>query len=726
VFAAFFLSIGLSFSPALESQFTLPKLFWLRVAAAVIAGVWCIRMHRGAVVRMPPFIIAASAGLAAWWATTLPFAVHMPTALWGMPGRYNGFVNQLTFLLIFFAVATLGLGRRDIVRLLKVFVASLVPLAMYAIAQGFAVDWFTWPNPRPGSTIGHPVPLAAILALGLPIALSLALTSVSRLAAASWGAITGLLLMAIGTTLSRGPWIGAAAAVCIVLMPAPKRLAAHRARLWIVAVAVALAVAGTVAIARVPGTRITQRIGLLARPWTDPSFVNRFVFFRAATAMARDHPVAGVGFESFGLLYPRYRPVEGESVPDDTMPSMVHNGYLQLAVTTGVPGLAIYLSLVGGVWLLSWRARAEAFSTDGTRDEGVIAAGLAGAIAGFLVQDLSGWPEVSSSAFFWTVAGAAVSFSSAGTVASWRLLPARRRAAMAIAAAIALCFVALAADAGRDLRADRSIYSAQHLNVASEWPAVSRLVNETLDLVPRNARSLDEAGVLYLRRLHAAGEQRAYRDGAALLERAHARNPFDPYPMIHRIDIETAALHAGIVGAPSQEALEAATEAVALDPRNASVHESVARFELASRRPTEALAAIVAARTLRPAHRGYRIVEGDILRALGRPSEAIVAYRAEVLLHKSPDADWAAGERKLVASLVESGDYHSAVTEGLAFVQRGHGDAIGHVLLGAAYMGLHDLGSAKSAFDAALAIDPLNASARQGRLDVEQAIERAR
>src|SRR3954469_14603252 len=82
VFAAFFLSIGLAFSPALQSQFTLPKLFWLRVSAAAIAAVWCGRLQRGAV-RVSPFVLAVTAALVVWWVMTLPFAVHLPTALWG-------------------------------------------------------------------------------------------------------------------------------------------------------------------------------------------------------------------------------------------------------------------------------------------------------------------------------------------------------------------------------------------------------------------------------------------------------------------------------------------------------------------------------------------------------------------------------------------------------------------------------------------------------------------
>jgi hypothetical protein len=35
--------------------------------------------------------------------------------------------------------------------------------------------------------------------------------------------------------------------------------------------------------------------------------MGRFVYFEAAGRMLRDHPLAGIGFESYALLYPRYR-----------------------------------------------------------------------------------------------------------------------------------------------------------------------------------------------------------------------------------------------------------------------------------------------------------------------------------------------------------------------------------------------------------------------------------
>ena len=728
VFGAFFVSIALAFSPSLQAQFTLPKLFWLRASATAIGLLWALRVRIGAIKPIPAAVAAPAVALVVWWLITIPFAVHVHTDLWGASGRYNGVVNQVTLLLLFFAVASMQMSRERVLHLVVVFVAALVPLALYALVQGFGFDHFVWPNPRPGSTIGHPVPLAAILSLGLPFALAFSIAGFGRAIGWLWLVITILLLFAIGTTLSRGPWVGAAIAVIIVLLAATRTRTKGPRRAWMFFAALALAAVATVWLGRIPGTRVSQRITQLTRLRTDPSFMNRFVFFEAASAMVRDHPVTGVGFESFGLLYPRYRPVEGEAVPEDTVPSMVHNSYLQLAVTTGVCGLMLYLSLIAGVLVLLIRtARGPSPPGPGTERERVIAAAFVGAVAGYLVQDLSGWPEISLSAFFWTIAALAVSYSTDGrSEASSKIRGSGRPLLAGLAVAVSLATGVLAYCAFQDIRADRALATASRLDVTKNWPDISARLTTALDIAGHDAHYLDEAGVMYLRRFYAAGDDPTYRQAVVLFERAESIDPFDPYALIHRIDLEAAALRSGLVRTPSAPALAAVETALDLDANNSSVHEAVARFELAAGRPSNALKSIEIARTLRPTHSGYRIVEGDIRRALGEKSRAIDAYRSELPLHHTPDEAWVAAERKLVASLVESADYRSAVAEGLEFVKRLPGDATSYVLLGVAYRGLQDVESAKGAFAAALAIDPTSSAAQQGHREAEQQLERLR
>jgi len=77
-----------------------------------------------------------------------------------------------------------------------------------------------------------------------------------------------------------------------------------------------------------------------------------------------------------------------------------------------------------------------------------------------------------------------------------------------------------------------------------------------------------------------------------VLDHAAQGNRFDPYILIHRVDLETTALQQQIVARASDAASRAADRMIEMDSNNATVHETVARLRLAERRPDAALASI--------------------------------------------------------------------------------------------------------------------------------------
>ena len=749
VWATFFFLIAIVFSTAIQVQFTLPKLFWLRAITSLIVALWLARFRRSEIKPIPATVLAAACALAGWWFFSTFFAVDPSTAIQGMHGRYNGLLNHAILLLIFLMVASTASSRRDIETLLTLFVLALVPVSIYAVAQYSGADPLVWPNPRPGSTIGHPVPLAAILALGVPFVLAFFLTETSALKRWTWAALLLLFLSASISTLSRGPWAGLAVAVGVVLVAAVTQrvIELNLKRSWIrdgdlgFALVVLIAVLG---LAWPPAAvrHFTTRLNVLAHLETDPSFMNRFVYFTAGTHMLRDHPVLGVGFESYGLLYPRYRPVEGEAVPNDALPTMVHNGYLQLAVTNGLPGLAFYLALVSSVLLLLWRTArrpraghpnaAAALGTPAghpnapapdlpTARDLMIGWAFLGSIAGYLIQDLSGWEEISLSAFFWTLLGAAVAFcTSVSPARRWNLGAGWRAAGSLSAVAAFFALTALAVSTLREMRADGLFFQLQALDVSRDWPRIREDLSTALQLVPDDPYYQDAAGVWYLNRLHASGERDAYERAATLLERARTKNAFDPYILVHRIDLETTALQKKVVARPSESAIRAVATLTQMDGNNATAHEWIARFRLAEGRTQDALTSIHSAEALRPNHRGYHTVEGDALRLLGDRDSEIQAYRREAELLTPGERDWVQAEHKLILALAEAGRHEAAAGEAQQVVARVPADAVAHTLLGIAYMGLNAVEMAKASFEKALALDPATAGARQGLVEAEE------
>jgi len=673
-------SVAFAFSPSLESQFTLPKLAAFYGCLSIFIALWAARLSRGGGVHLPLPVAASAAILAIWWIVTLPFAVHLRTAVWGATGRGNGLVLHLSLIVFLVALGSMRIGFGGVRRITRIMLAVVVVLSVYALFQAAGLDFFTWPNVRPATTIGHPVPLAAILALGVPIGIAEVLAARSRGALLTAAVATSSIVFALGTTLSRGPWIGAAGGLALTSMLAWRGGGGGRARTMAIVGGAAVVIAATVWIGRVPGTRITQRVALLTRLATDPSFMNRFEYFSAALKMVRERPVFGAGFETFGLLFPPLRPIEAASVDDNTIPTMVHNGLLQTAQATGVPGVLLWVCLQAAV-LLSLVPLIRRRSGDPAAR--LLAIGLAGALVSFAIQDLSGWEEISSSVFFWAVAGCAVGLrASQGDV---RPSVIRGTSGVAVAAAVAAAaLVATGWTAIRELQVDAVLHAAAASSARADWDRTVGRIATIRPWVANDASYLDRTAVVFLDRMRIAADADTYRSAVELLRRARERNHFDPYVLIHLLDAEALALLGRQVAAPSADVVDAAERLVAVDPNNASAREAVARFRLASGSPPRALQEVRTAISLRPQRRGLRLLEGDIRRALGDRPGALASYRAEAAMHDEADAVWLAAQQKLTAALIEAGDFESARREAQYLAAKAPFDPVGKRLLEAA------------------------------------------
>ncbi|HEY7291228.1 MAG TPA: O-antigen ligase family protein [Vicinamibacterales bacterium] len=734
MYSLLFLLLALAFDPTIEVQFTLPKLMWLRFGTAAILVLWVLRLIQGGVRAVPRIVLIPTVVLAFWWAAVTPFAADLQTAIKGMHGRYNGLINAILLLVVFLVVASTDRSRADLRRLVIAFLFALVPVAVYAAAQDLGFDPLVWPNPRPGSTIGHPVPLAAILSLVIPFVLTFLIVETRSARRIGWSALLLLYGFATAATLSRGPWLGLLAACCTVVIVAIRlRVVTLKASaLWLSLAG--LATAGVLLANSTAILKISRRLEQFVNLRADPSFTGRFVFFDAAYRMMRAHPITGVGLENFGVLYPTYRPVEPESVPPDSIPTMVHNGYLQAAATTGVIGLVLTLALSAGIFFVLIRScRVLATRLDDVRAEQrfdlaelsaadlMFGIAFAGALIGYMVQALSGWEEIPLSAFYWILAGAAVSFTTADrTEPAMRTLARFKIPLILVGSAAATMAIVLGFDAVRQIDVDRAFFQARLLDREKDWTLIQRHLEWGLEASGNAAKYQDDAGLLYLRRVEARQDPSSYRRAATLFEGSARANRFDPYAVVHRIDLETAALTAGIVQTPSTDANDAVIRAVAIDPNNATVYASIAALQQAAQDPTNALRAIDEAIRLRPHHPGYHVLRGDLQRTLGNRTAATAAYREEVSLVKAGSPEWLNVERRLLVIFEESGQHDAAIAEG-KMVTATVNDDLAFTVLGFAYRSTGEWQNAFDAFAAAVRINPANAAAAGGVRESEAA-----
>ena len=466
-FAIFAGYLVLAFTTAFPEQYALPKLLGVYVYTAFCALRWAVALRRGRVHALDWKIWLPMLALASWWTAVTLTAEHVSTALFGMRGRYNGLAAMLAGLALLLFIATTLTTAREIEQRLGAICVALSAASVYALVQAAGLDRTQWPEGRPPSTLGHPVIFGGALAMALPFTLALALDGRSRVARWAWGAMSILQALALTLTLARGPW---AAALCGLTVFAALTLPRRRAlalRFAAMAIGAVLVVSFVLAVSAPARGRVFERIATLTRLPGDSSLSYRVHFGRAALAMLRDHPLTGIGWENFGLLYPRYRSSPTAAIGPDLVPTMVHSGPLQAAVSGGVPALVLeMLFFVAIGTAVAGRARGEANGRQRLLGAAFLAAGFA-----YVVQDLSGWPHVALGALAFVVGGLAIAWSAGSRP---RPLSGSRWPLTMLAAAIGAGSAWMSFDTWQRIRAERLMYEAQKLNVQRSWNAVEQ------------------------------------------------------------------------------------------------------------------------------------------------------------------------------------------------------------------------------------------------------------
>jgi len=239
----------------------------------------------------------------------------------------------------------------------------LFPLAGRVFLRAYGT--FQQPNPYAGY-LGLTAPLAYGLLLGL---LSQGNTFAGGKPIPSWrggrpaatliaGGALALMGVAMVLTLSRGGWLGFAAAMVVVSVLVSRRTAALLA-LAVFLGSSALLLSSFHLLPPSLVQRATNFLPFLGN-WdltqiavTPQNFavVERLAHWRAGWLMFAAHPWAGVGFGNYPVAYAAF------ALPDWTDPlGHAHNYYLNVLAELGIAGLIAYLALWATAGRLVWQA----------------------------------------------------------------------------------------------------------------------------------------------------------------------------------------------------------------------------------------------------------------------------------------------------------------------------------------------------------------------------------
>ncbi len=218
----------------------------------------------------------------------------------------------------------------------------------------------------PGGMIGDNNSLATAFVMMLPLAFALARTEEQRMLRRGAQAIVVFAFAAIVFTFSRGGFLGLIAVIGVMWIGAERKF---RGALLLMGVAVC-------ALVIVPESYY-ERISTIADTESyDRSIQGRFQAWDVAIQAVAEHPLTGVGYNNFLLVFPRYSPHS---------PRVTHNSYLQIASECGLPALAVYLGLFATGIAALRRLRREAAGAPQATDIVVYSKALEASLCGYMV-----------------------------------------------------------------------------------------------------------------------------------------------------------------------------------------------------------------------------------------------------------------------------------------------------------------------------------------------------
>ena len=287
------------------------------------------------------------------------------------PDRHSSFGIYRQYLvepvLAGYALTLLADGARDLWRAGWAVAASGLLPALNEIYSGLQQlpQWRTWDVHPPTGFYLNANFAAQVIVPALAMALGLALCEErrARRLAFAFGAV---LLLGLVVSYSRGGFLGLAGALIVIWWLGIRR------KLPFAIGGIAVGLAGLVGI-----PRMLDRVRHEFDPH-DPNntVLSRLPIWRAALRMIHDHPIRGIGLNSFASDLRSYAPEIRES---HTHP---HNFFLNFWLVLGVLGLAAYL------WVIVWLGRAIAAGVRRRDELWPVYIGAAAALVAILLHGL--------------------------------------------------------------------------------------------------------------------------------------------------------------------------------------------------------------------------------------------------------------------------------------------------------------------------------------------------
>lgn len=419
--------VPLAFSSAVYTKYSLPKFVVLLVGASALLlfmaqrpALLSLRQGRA---KSDPRVRLVSVVFFYFFAVAVStlFGVAPVVSLFGSHFNHMGLITRVCFF-IFFVALGVGIGASEsrLRATLWVIATTGCLVATYAVAQSFGVEPFVrrslYTFPTPGGAI---VRVCASLGhadyLGNFLCYTTLLTAGLALAARRWlrvfaVAATGLSIIAIAFSGTRGAWVGMFAGITAFaffgLKDGVARQILKRSSRSAVAAIIASAVLLLSLFVLSPASRsVTQRLRELMSEGTSAS--GRNLLWRDSVKMVPSFAFVGAGPEGFRKALLGFKSIELAKLNPLSNNESSHNAYLDTLISHGVAGVALYIAMIVLSLMRLIRARRQSKAENWR----LIITGLISSFIAVLVHNIFIYDQISTGLYFFAFLAITVAVS---------------------------------------------------------------------------------------------------------------------------------------------------------------------------------------------------------------------------------------------------------------------------------------------------------------------------
>ena len=391
--------------PSLLDPINLPKLWILCLGAGLSLAIFSsqiLSLWKSANKRV--ILLVSLAFVGALLISSAASQQEIFRTLVGVWGRNNGALAYLALLIIFLSLASMKSDDTSKF-LIKALALLGILFAVYGWMQITDADVINWENPGNNIilTLGNSNFASALFALTAIATLTMFLQSnlqmwkrtalivsfvIQTYLTYKSDSLQGLLALLAGSVILIGLW----------LAYANRTILKRSAIVWW----------GTIFVIGVLGVSGLSGSGPLSN-FLNPnlrSLQDRYYHWVAALNMIKDNLFFGVGIDSFGEYYRKYRTIEGVNFRDTPMPGTnnAHNTIMQIGATGGLVLLFAYLTLI---FFTGHRAVIALRKSDNK----ILVSGIFSIWIAFQIQSMVSIDQIGLVVWGWASAGCLVSLS---------------------------------------------------------------------------------------------------------------------------------------------------------------------------------------------------------------------------------------------------------------------------------------------------------------------------